>query len=106
MNVNSAFDMALEEAIKHGSFTIKLMDYSEAANMRQRFYRYREAMRSAPINPLYIHADEFVFKLKYRSLEIIYSSKNNPILESLNDTESTSTREFHNQYGNSDQSKV
>jgi len=85
------FHAALIKAIADGRVTIDCIDQTSAANMRQKFYRYRDKIKNSD-EELSLLVDNFHFELKDQFLTIHYDS-NESLLEALShDTENTGAK--------------
>jgi hypothetical protein len=87
---NAGLALILSRAIKKGSITITKESFQEAYNLRQRFYRFREFLRSEGEGELALVSDQFKFVVQGRKLIVSFE-------QILGDTDDNakSTREIN-----------
>ena len=85
----TALSVILQKTVAEGKVTIPCKSYSEANNLRQRFYRHREAIRKEADNPLNLVVDKIHFIIDDRKLILEYDDKDEKLLEAINDDKDT-----------------
>ena len=79
------FRALLQQAIAKDEVVIPCESKREANNLRQRFYRYREALRKSPVDELNLLIDHIHFELVDNVLTLNYFNPDLKLMENIHD---------------------